>query len=539
MLLLLGSGDDGFGDDADPRLRHRLPVALRPVTGPDGTPQVLLARTPEGGFLQLRLDPTWPALGEHERRAAPSAGRFRLRWHTPTAAAESSWHDGVVGGQALIDRALALSPAETAIARRLVPGGAELLEVEVELVVEGRLPRFPWLARVAGPSLQSLVLARLGDGPRTWADVEDAFAGLAMDAFEWFPLEPAALPPPPDAALRALARHAAPFLLAREEERFVAAPSVPARLDLDLGVARAGTRRFGLRWSFSELLAAAPDPSQHLVQIDGPAPFEAAVVQLVNDVPLADGGIRSIEVEIWTGGPSGRVSHRFEPGRPSAARLTTIREGHEPLALQWRARAIVMVAGRPTQVDTDARAGGQSIRIDAESLGLRPLRFSAEAAAFEHVEAIEVLLPRAAVRLTAAAPEAWLVGRTPPAAVEVAVVLAGGTRASLGTLALGPRGLVIGVAELGVGAAATVSLRPPADLDARAAYLAVQVEGGPWRTLEPGGALAWSVRLPTRAHAPRLRYRTRHVPRHADGRTAPIVESPWRQAEGATVEVEV
>lgn len=539
MLLLLGSGDDGFSDDSDPRLRHRLPVALQPVAGPDGTPEALLARTPEGGFLQLRLDAVWPPLAEHERRVAPSTGRFRLQWRTPTAAAESGWQDAVVGGQALVDRALALSPAETAIAERLVPGGAELLEVEVELVVEGRLPRFPWLARVAGPSLQSLVLARLGEGPRTWADVEDAFDGLSMDAFEWFPLEPAALPPPPDEALRALARHAAPYLLAREDERFVAAPSVPARLDLDLGVARAGTRRLGLRWSFSEFLAAQPDPTKHLVRIDGPAPFEAAVVQLVNDVPLAEGGIRSIEVEIATGGPSGRVSHRFEPGQPSAARLTTIREGHEPLALKWRARAIVVVGGRPTQIDTDVRACGQSIRIDEEALGLRPLRLVADAVAFEHVEAIEVALPRTTVRLTAAAPEAWVVGRTPPAAVEVAVVLAEGTRASLGTLALGPRGLVIGPAELGVGAAATVSVRPPADLAARAAYLAVQVEGGPWRTLEPGGALAWSVRLPTRAHAPQLRYRTRHVPRGPDGRTAPIVESPWRPAEGATVEVEV
>jgi hypothetical protein len=539
VLCLLGSGDDGFPDDADPRVRHRLPVGLVPALGPDGTPQALLARTPEGGFLQLRLDAVWPALGEHDRRVAPSAGRLRLRWHTPTAAPQGGWHDAVVSGQALVDRALALEPAELAIARRLVLGGAELLEIEVELVVEGRLPRLPWLARVAGPSLQSLVLAQLGEGPHAWASVEDAFAGLSLDAFTWLPLEPAALPPPPDEALQAIARHAAPLLLVRDDDRYVAAPSVPAQLDLDLGVARAGSRRVALRWSFSEFLAAQPDPSKHLVTIDGPAPLEAAVVQLVNDVPLAAAGIRSIEVEIMTGGPSGRRSHRFEPGQPSAARLTVIREGHDPLALTWRARAIVMVGGRPTQVDTDPRPSGQSIRVDADALGLRPLRFAADAAVFEHAEAIEVALPHAQVQLTAAAPEAWAVGRTPPAAVEVAVALAEGPRVALGTLPLGPRGLVIGVAELGVGAAATVRLRPPADLEARAAYLAVQVEGGPWRTLEAGGALAWSVRLPTRVHAPRLRYRTRHVPRRADGSTAPIVESPWRKAEGAAVEVEV
>jgi len=539
-MLLFGSDDEGFADDSDPELRYRLPTGLHALPDAHGLPQAVLARTPEGGMLQLRLGATWPTLGDHERRALLSDGRFRLRWHTPAASPSSSWHAALIRGEALVDRALSLSPAETAIARLLVPDGQELLDVELELSFEGRHPTYPWVARVDGPALQSRVLALLGsDEPTTWADVEDAFAGLTMDTFEWFPLEPRVLPPPTDDALRALARHAAPLVLTRSSDRYVASPEPPATLDLSLAVARAGTRRFGLRWSFSEFLAAQPDPEKHLIELHSPEPFEAAIVQLVNDVPLSHAGIRSIEVEIKTGGRSGRLSHTFEVGEPSAARLTAIRGGYEPLALEWRTHTIVVIGGRPTQVATDFRPGGQSIRVDTGVLGLVPLRMAAEPIVFEYVDAVEITLGRRTLRLTATAPEAWAVGRRPPSSAPVEVVLSGDIRASLGELPIGPRGLSIGVAELGVGEAATVVVRPPADLDTRAAYLALQIEDGPWRTLESGQELRWSVLRPTRLHTPQLRYRSRHVPRLADGSTTPIVESAWREAEGEVVEVEV
>ena len=62
---------------------------------------------------------------------------------------------------------------------------AELLEVELELVVEGRLPQFPWVARASGPALQAQIVALLGAEPRTSSDVADAFCGLAMDTAAW------------------------------------------------------------------------------------------------------------------------------------------------------------------------------------------------------------------------------------------------------------------------------------------------------------------------------------------------------------------
>lgn len=540
-MLVLGSPDSGFRDDADPQRRYRLPTGLRPRTGPDGVPQASLSRRTDGrGLLQLQLGAVWPDLGPHERAVPLASGRFRLQWRTPTSATAGAWHEAALDGDALVSSVVSLGAAEAAIARLLLPGGSEVVEVELELEVPGRHPTFPWRAHASAATLRDRVLALLGEGATEWSDVEDAFTGLPMDAFEWIPLEPGALPPPPDQALRALARHAAPVLLVRGEPGWSAAPSVPDRLELSLAVARAGTHRFALRWSFSDFLAAQPDPTAHLRTLDDPAPFEAAEVQLVNDVLLHEHAVRSIAVDLVTGGPSGRLQHVFRAGEPSAVRLPFVREGYEPLALKWRPTTIVEHGGRPTSMQGRFVPGDITIRITTQHLGVTPLRMRAEAVVFEHAEAIEVVLSQRTLRLTAAAPEAWvLAGPRPPASVSVRAVLDDGTTASLGELPLGPQGLLVGAAELGVGDAAEVVLTAPADLDTRAAYLAVQVQDGPWRTLEEGGELRWAVRRPTRLHAPRTRYRTRHVPRGPDGSTEPITESQWREAVGETATVEV
>ena len=79
-MLVLGSSEEGFADDSDPELRYRLPVALRPVVGPDGVPQVSLSRRSDGrGLFRLRLAVQWPSLGAKERPVPLSRGRFRLR----------------------------------------------------------------------------------------------------------------------------------------------------------------------------------------------------------------------------------------------------------------------------------------------------------------------------------------------------------------------------------------------------------------------------------------------------------------------------
>ena len=140
--------------------------------------------------------------------------------------------------------------------------------------------------------------------------------------------------------------------------------------------------------------------------------------------------------------------------------------------------------------------------------------------------------------LSRAAPEAWTVGREPPATAAVTAQTVSGEHASVGALPLDARGLTIDAATLGRGEIVPVVLRPPADLATRAAYLAVQAEGHGWRTLDAGAEFTLPVRRDSRLRPQKMRYRTRHVLRSAAGATNVIRESDWRDAAGDTIAVE-
>jgi hypothetical protein len=308
---------------------------------------------------------------------------------------------------------------------------------------------------------------------------------------------------------------------------------------VSLAVARVQTRVFGLRWSFSEFLSNLEDPSPHLIDQAVPAPFEAADLHLVNDLPLAPEGIRSIVVEARTGGPSGLVRHEFLPGEAGAAHVRFVRETFEELETSWRARATVVTSRGPVIHNSGPHASGLMIEVNTESLGLNPVHLTADPEVFEHVVALEATVGTRTLKLTRERPEAWAVGRRPPPTIDLTAVLESGERKSLGSRRIGPRGLSVTAADLGVGEIAPVVLRPPDDLQLRAAYLALQVEGGPWRTIDFGAELTWPVRLESRLQAPRIRYRTRHVPRAVDGATQPMAESGWLEGVGEVVVAEV
>lgn len=539
-MLVLAREGDAFPDDVDPAIRYRLPAGLEPVPAPNGVPQAVLTRSADGGLLHLRLSAVWPELAPGERPVAFAAGRFRLLLQTPAARETGQWHPTPVAGDIVVDRSLSLTAIEAAIARRLGQATLDLVDVEVELEVRGFAPMFPWLASAELTALKPRVAALLGPAPASWDAVEAAFLGLSEDSFAWHPLVPGAIRPPRDAALRAIARHAAPTLLAASGAGWEVAATGPARVDVNLAVPIVETRSFGLRWSFSEFLAHASDPGRHLVDVSMPAPFAAAELCIVNDVPLAADGVRSIVVEVRTGGPTGLVSHEFRPGEPAAARVRFVRETAEDLNVQWRARATVVTTSGPAALPpTEFRRSGLMIEVTSAALGFKALHFLAEPEIFDHVVALDVALGSRALTLTRAAPSAWAVGREPPASATVAARLPSGEHRSLGTLTIGPQGLSIDAASLGKDAVEPVVFRPPANLAPRAAYLAVQVDGHGWRTLDEGSEVALPVRRVSRLQPPRVRYRTRHVPRRSDGSTGVIVESAWREAAGDVVAVEI
>jgi hypothetical protein len=539
MLVLTRVGD-AFLDDVDPGVQYRLPTGLQPVMGPNGVPQAVLTRSGDGGLLHLRLRPVWPDLLPGEHPVPFTAGRFRLQLQTPAARETGQWHPTPIAGNVVVERSISLTAVEVAIARRLGQNTQDLVEVEVELEVRGFGPTFPWLVSVERDVLGPRIAALLGPSAASWEAVEAAFLGLAEDTFAWHPLLPGAIRPPRDAALTAIAHHAAPLLLAATSGGWTVASGDSARLDMNLAVPIVQTQWIGLRWSFSEFLSRLGDPSRHLVDVSVPAPFAAAELCVVNDIPLADQGVRSILVEARTGGPTGLLSHEFGPGGPAAARLRFVRETAEEPKIEWRARATVVSSGGPTVLPpTDYRRSGLLIEVTPDTLGFRPLRLVAAPEVFDHVASLHLTLGSRTLTLTRAAPEAWAVGRQPPATAAVLAQLPSGARKSLGTMPIGPLGLTIDAVALGSGEVSFVLFRPPSDLPARAAYLAVQVEGHGWRTVEAGTALTLPARRASRLEPPKVRYRTRHVPRREGGATSVITESAWREAAGEEILLEL
>jgi hypothetical protein len=536
-MLILGRTGERYGDDASPAIGYRLPVALRPLDGADGVPEAALSRGEGGGLLRLRLGAVWPPLGPDDRPVPFESGRFRLILRTPAAIETGEWRDTPIAGDVLVERSVSLTPAEAAIARHLGRRADGLVDVEVELSIRGAAPVFPWLASAPAAALRTRIAALLGDRPAAWDAVEAAFLGLAAETFTWHPLAAGAIRPPLDGALVAIARGAAATLLESTPAGWIVKDAGPERIDVNLQVAATGHERIGYRWSFSEFLASQPDPSPFLIDVAAPAPFAASEVSIVNDVPLADGGVRSIAIEVRTGGPTGIVRHEFLPGRPSAARLRFVRETAEDLRLEWGGRCTVVTANGPAVVPIEFRRCDQLIEIGPAALKIAVLRLAAEPSTFDHAASFEIAVGARTLSLNRGTPEAWAVGRQAPPAATVTAVLASGERVPLGAQPIGPAGLLISASTIGAGEISDVTLRPAPDLADRAAYLAVQIEGRRWRTLDAGAAITVAVRRDSRLKPPRLRFRTRHVPRRADGATSPIVESTLREASGAEITV--
>jgi hypothetical protein len=538
-VLKLARTADYFPDDTVQGVRYRLPASLTPTAGADGIPQAVLTRGADGGLLHLRLGAAWPAFAPGDRPVSFDSARFRLRLQTPTASENGDWRPSPIAGEALVERSVSLTPVEFAIARHLGERTGDLVNVEVELSIRGALATFPWLVSATSAALRPRITALIGSAPVAWDAVEAAFLGLADDTFTWYPLATGAVRPLLDQALRAIARAVAPTLLSQTQAGWVVADDVPPRLDVNLMVPGTGTEWVGYRWSFSEFLAAQSDPGKHLVDLAVPAPFEAADVSIVNDLPLAPSGIRSIAVDVRTGGPTGLVRHEFLAGQQSAARLRFVRETFDDLKLQWSARYTVMTAGGPAVETTDFRPSSQLIELNSATLKLTALRFAAEPVVFEHLASLEIGVGTRTITLTRASPDAWAITRQAPATAAVSAVLASGERLSLGTMPVGARGIAFDASILGIGEFARVALRPPADLAQRAAYLAVQAEGGAWRTVDPGAEVVIPVQRQSRLQPARLRYRIRHVARDSSGATRPMTESAWRDATGDIVAVEL
>lgn len=470
-----------------------------------------------------------------DRRVPFVSGRFRLLLQTPTAKDAGQWWPTPIVGDAIVDRSVSLSPVEAAIAGHLGRNTGELVDVEVESRVQGLSPAFPWLVSAKAGALKPRIAALLPPAAASWDDVEAAFLGLTADTFTWHPLKAGAMRPPLDQALRAIAHHAAPMLMTATTDGWVMSNDEPSRLDISLDVPGVQAETVGYRWSFSQFLASQPDPKRHLVDLAIAGPFAASVISIANDMPLAADGIRSVIVEVKTGGPTGMLHHEFLPGEPSVARLKFVTETFDETTAQWRARFTVMTANGPVVEATDFRAAGQTIEVNTATLGLHALRFAADANVFDHVAAVEVLIGSRAITLTRSAPVAWAVGRRPPASAAITAVLPAGTRHAIGTLPIGRLGLTIDLAMLGIGESAAVTLEAPADRQPRVVYLGVQVDGQPWRTLDAGSRILVRTRRQGRWQQPQVKYRTRSVQTDA---ASGLVETGWRNASGDTVIVE-
>lgn len=534
-MLVLTSGPDGFVDDQDPALRYRLPTGLAPVEDHQGRASVALTTDTDGGILALRLAARWPTLAEHERHVPLAGGRVRVVVRGTTGAG-AGWADVHPHGGLLVDRHLSLGAVDADLLRDALLDGAAAVDVEVRLDIRGRTPSWPWLVRAHGPSLAQALGALVGSAPATWPDIVDAFHALGADGLTWTPTEPGPIPPPtgPDLAL-ALAAAARGTLLDRDDSGWVLRPEPPTQLDLSLSVPTVTTRAVPLSWSFSEFLATVADPDQHVRDTTVVQPLSATDLSVINEVPLAPDGIRRIDLDVETGGPSGTVSCSFTPDGPDAQRLRFVRITAAEMHLRWRARTTVDVSGRPVVLQAAPRPTGLLLRLRSEDLGLQAVRLYAEPAVFEAVAAVAVTIGTRTVRLDADRSMAWVVGRSAPPTASVVVIDPDGREYDYGAVPVVQGTAAITAALLELRSRGPVVLEP-ADWSGLA-YLAVQVEPGGWSTVPPDGTLVHQVTRSHRQADPRVRFRTRHVPVSADGATSPMVESPWQDGAGSRLAV--
>ena len=538
-MLVLKAINGAYPDDRDLTLSYRLPTGLSPLPGIDNLPQAFFARSLQGGLMHLQLGLIWPELEINERQILFSAGRFRFQLKTPNSLNHGSWQPIAITRNILAVCNLLFNPTEAAIAHQLSNQGENLVDVEVELTFQGFTPTYPWLVNTETSTLKPLLASLLGSASVTWKAIETAFQELPSHAFTWHPLIPGTLPPPADEVSLLLAQQLGPLLFASDTQGWSLQEEVPPRLSTSLQIPRLQTQTMGLQWSWSNFLANQPDPSRHLIDIKVNAPFESTDLYLVNDLPLHPNGLMSLTVEIQTGGPTGQLHHEFRPNEPGAARLTFIRETFEELNLRWRAKAAVMTSQGPTVIQTDWRQTNPIIELTPTSVGLHPLKFTVDPVVFEYISKLNVQIGRRLITLTSDHSEAWAIGRSVPATVEISTLQADGTKGNLGAVPITSHGLNLGLAELGVGAVVPIILRPPADLNHRAAYLAVQIDQGPWHTVEPDTELTWSARQKTHVHPPEITYRTRYVPRSPSGQTQVMTAPLSHTSKGTIIELKI
>ncbi len=534
-MLVLVDDDGGFPDDEDPTRRYRAPTGLVPVVPPGRPPDVALVTDPDGGVLTLRLMAAWPALAAHERRVPLADGRVRVVTRGLGVDGVGAWGPAHLGSGLLVDRRLSLTPADAHVLRNSLRAGASAVDVEVEVGIRGRTPSLPWVVRASGPGMADALRALVLDAAVTWSRLVDAFAALGGDMLTLHPLEAGAITPPADTTFAMiLAASARDTLVSRTDQGWIIRSDPPPEVDLSLAVPTLAVRTSRLQWSFSTFLVSADDPTAHVTDVISSQPLHATDLHVINEAPLAPDGIRRIDLDVTTRGPTGNLSCHFAPGEPDAARLRFVGVAGRDDGLTWRTRTTVDVDGRPVVLQGDPRPTGLLLRITPKSLGLDPVLVSVEESVLATVASVRVTLGTRTLLLDATRHGAWVIGRKSPATANIVLVDTDGTSHDLGEVPVLDGSVTVTATLAGIGIPATVRLAP-ADWGG-VAYLAIQVEGAGWRTVEAGGGLSWQVRRRHRAAPPSVRYRTRHVPR-VDGVTLPMLASDWRDAVGPDVTV--
>jgi len=527
-------------DDENSNIRYKLPIALQPLTNTDGLPQALITRTNKSGMLLLRLGAVWPVIGTNELITPFSGGQFRLFLHTPSGNESGRWHPIYPDDNELINSSIKLDLIEATIARRLGLTSSDIVDIEVELYITGRLPVYPWLVRADYRIIRQRLAALLDNIPASQEELTNAFLGLDSTLFEWHALETGTIPLPHDEALQIIAHYAKDLLFNQTNNGWEFKTETPQEhIDISLNTARIGKRIHTLTWSFSEFLANQASPDKHLIDVTTPAPFEAAKIRIINNLPLHKNGIRKISIEVQTGGPSGRLKYSFEPGTESIASLDFIRETFDDLSIKWRARITVLTSSGPRIVETDWSKSDMHIEIDNKSTGLYALKFSAVQSVFTHISEIILRIGSRTIILNQDKNEGWAVGSKVPDSLPVSVKLTTGETVKAGVMHPDKHGLTITESDIGAGEVIPVSIKTTTDSFFHNAYVAVQVKGAHWHTMEQDTVLSHPVRQINRFILPDIEYRVRHVKKDVNGKTHIMTETHWQIESGKTINIEI
>lgn len=568
----VATAENAFYDATDPGRIHVLPTRLAPVdpgTSPDVS--LLLFRSPQdriGGVFQARLAPQIARDTAGEIAYATSL-RARITPRVPGIPDHlGSWHSVMTDSDGAVAVQIHLDGTDAQLMRELALDGASTLDLTLEMDIAGMAAGLAVVAHLPGEQLWDALDAALGSTDFDRVAFEQAFLSLPTDMPHFVATGSTNLRDRnlllKETAARAvhILLNPQPFDGAQALYRLIPREQVgPASITLEQPLAV--TRAHRVTFSLSDFTASLDDVSRATVfpVIHSIAPFEDAMIRVLNEIPLSEKQAFSATVDVACPNPGGTLeNHRikYRPGDPVSQSITA----RFPAIVQpfeVKSRLSLMLhpgpAGGfplrwPRQPEFESEDDPFTVRLSPQRLNIALIRFVADEDVFGFCTRLRARFVHDGGETVADVDqenaEAWVVlpGHSNGAVYQVLIEAIPSEELAASPVLIrdGPEtanAILISRFEVTVKTPDRVSARIEAP-EIRFAVLEVTQPATEFisrRVLRPGDETSLSVWRLSPFHSLTFDWRASVVRTDATGRTRPIEHLPWVRGTNSEVRV--